>query len=84
MATPDDVSTMPDPRRYRQMASEIRSLITSGKIAPGSPAPTISELSASYHAARQTCAKALQLLVQEGLLIRYPGAGYYVISNSPR
>jgi DNA-binding GntR family transcriptional regulator len=84
MATPDDVSTMPDPRRYRQMASEIRALITSGKIAPGAPAPTISELSASYHAARQTCAKALQLLVEEGLLIRYPGAGYYVISNSPR
>ncbi|HUN38141.1 MAG TPA: winged helix-turn-helix domain-containing protein [Trebonia sp.] len=84
MATPDDVSALPDPRRYRQMASDIRALIVSGQIVPGAPAPTISELSVSYHAARQTCAKALQLLVKEGLLARYPGAGYYVISNRPR
>ncbi len=59
----------PDPRRYRQMADEIRGLITGGAIAPGQPAPTITELSA---------AKALRVLVDEGLLIRYPGFGYYV------
>ncbi len=68
----------PDPRRYRQMADEIRGLITSGAIAPGQPAPTITELSAKHGCARQTAAKALRVLVDEGLLIRYPGFGYYV------
>jgi DNA-binding GntR family transcriptional regulator len=31
--------------------------------------------------ARQTCAKALNVLVDEGLLIRYPGLGYYVVGS---
>jgi DNA-binding GntR family transcriptional regulator len=67
-----------DPRRYRQMAQEIRGLITSGELAPGQPAPSIPELTARHGCARQTAAKALRLLEDEGLLIRYPGFGYYV------
>jgi hypothetical protein len=30
---------------------------------------------------RQTCSKALNVLVDEGLLIRYPGLGYYVVGS---
>lgn len=67
-----------DPRRYRQMAGEVRGLITSGQLAPGQPAPSIPELTARHGCARQTAAKALRLLEDEGLLIRYPGFGYYV------
>jgi DNA-binding GntR family transcriptional regulator len=67
-----------DPRRYRQIADDVRELITSGQIACGQPSPTITELVARYGAARQTAGKALRLLSEEGILARYPGFGYYV------
>ena len=76
MATDDD--NRPDPRKYRKMADAVRARIDRGELAPGDPAPTISELSATYACARQTAAKSLRTLVYEGLLIRYPGIGYYV------
>jgi DNA-binding GntR family transcriptional regulator len=70
-----------DPRKYRQLAAALRAQITSGQIAPGDPAPTITQLAAIHHCARQTCAKALRILVSEGLLTRYPGLGYYVATG---
>jgi DNA-binding GntR family transcriptional regulator len=42
------------------------------------PTPSITTLSQQYGHARQTCAKALRVLVDEGLLVRIPGLGYYV------
>jgi DNA-binding GntR family transcriptional regulator len=76
-------SAMPDPRRYRQVATNVRELIASGTIKPGEPAPTITELAGSHGTSRDTCAKALRLLVDEGLLTRYPGLGYFVTSARP-
>ena len=73
-----DEDTLPDPRKYRQMANSVRDQIDRGVLAPGDPAPTITELAATYDCARQTAAKSLRTLVDEGLLIRYPGIGYYV------
>jgi DNA-binding GntR family transcriptional regulator len=70
-----------DPRKYRQLAAALRTQITSGEIAPGDPAPTITELAASHQCARQTCAKALSILAGEGLVTRYPGLGYYVATT---
>lgn len=67
-----------DPRRYWQIANDVRDLIASGQIAFGQPSPTITELVARYGTARQTVGKALRLLVEEGLLTCYPGCGYYV------
>jgi DNA-binding GntR family transcriptional regulator len=67
-----------DPRRYRQIANDVRELITSGQIACGQPSPTITELVARYGTSRQTAGKALRLLSEEGILARYPGFGYYV------
>jgi DNA-binding GntR family transcriptional regulator len=61
-----------------RLAAELRREIAEGKLAPGQPTPSITTLSQQYGHARQTCAKALRLLVDEGLLIRYPGLGYYV------
>jgi len=42
------------------------------------PTPSITPLSQQYGHARQTCAKALRTLEDEGLLTRIPGLGYYV------
>jgi DNA-binding GntR family transcriptional regulator len=72
-----------DPRRYRRIADEVRALITSGAIVSADPAPTIAELAGEHGCARQTAAKALRVLVDEGLLIRYPGFGYYVAPLRP-
>ena len=78
MSSHDDLT---DPRKYLRLAATLRTQITSGDIAPGDPAPTITQLAADYHCARQTCAKALRILVSEGLLTRYPGLGYYIATG---
>jgi DNA-binding GntR family transcriptional regulator len=67
-----------DPRAYIRLAAQLRNDITAGKLKPGKATPSITTLSQQYGHARQTCAKALRMLVDEGLLIRYPGLGYYV------
>jgi GntR family transcriptional regulator len=67
-----------DPRAYIRLAAELRRAIADGTYPPGTPTPSITTLSQQYGHARQTCAKALRLLVDEGLLTRYPGLGYYV------
>jgi DNA-binding GntR family transcriptional regulator len=72
-----------DPRRYRRIADDVRGLITSGQTAHGQPAPSITELASKYGTARQTVAKGLCLLVEEGLLTLYPGCGYYVTGPNP-
>jgi DNA-binding GntR family transcriptional regulator len=68
-----------DPRAYIRLAADLRQAIADGTYPPGSPTPSITTLSQQYGHARQTCAKALGVLVDEGLLIRYPGLGYYVV-----
>jgi DNA-binding GntR family transcriptional regulator len=67
-----------DPRAYIRLAAQLRRAIADGTYPPGTPTPSITTLSQQYGHARQTCAKALRLLVDERLLIRYPGLGYYV------
>jgi GntR family histidine utilization transcriptional repressor len=67
-----------DPRAYIRLAADLRRAIADGTYAIGTPTPSITTLSQQSGHARQTCAKALRLLVDEGLLIRYPGLGYYV------
>jgi DNA-binding GntR family transcriptional regulator len=75
---PDTSPAVPDPRAYVRLAGLLRSMITSGDLAPGSPAPSITSLCQEQGHARQTCAKAMRLLEDEGLLRRVPGLGYYV------
>ena len=61
-----------------RLAALLRRQIAEGTLAPGMPTPSITTLSQEYGHARQTCSKALGVLVKEGMLIRYPGLGYYV------
>ncbi len=69
-----------------QLAASLRKAIADGTYPPGSPTPSITTLTQESGHARQTCAKALGLLVKEGLLVRYPGLGYYVVGtpDAPR
>ena len=75
---PGTSPAVPDPRAYVRLAGLLRGMIASGDLAPGSPAPSITRLCHEHGHARQTCAKALRLLEDEGLLHRVPGLGYYV------
>jgi DNA-binding GntR family transcriptional regulator len=68
-----------DPRAYVRVAEEVRGQITGGKLTSGMPVPSITTLAQEHGIARQTAAKALQLLEREGLLTRVPGLGYYVV-----
>ena len=61
-----------------QLAGMLRKAIMAGKYPPGTATPSITTLSQEYGHARQTCSKALGVLVKEGLLTRYPGLGYFV------
>ena len=61
-----------------QLAAVLRKAIADGTYPPGTATPSITTLSQEYGHARQTCSKALGVLVKEGLLVRYPGLGYYV------
>jgi GntR family transcriptional regulator len=70
-----------DPRAYVQLAAVLRKAIETGTYLPGSATPSITTLSQEYGHARQTCSKALNVLVKEGLLVRYPGLGYYVVGK---
>jgi GntR family transcriptional regulator len=69
---------MNDPRAYVRLASELRGRIESGELEPGKPAPSITTLAQEHGIARQTAAKALRMLESEGLVVRYPGLGYFV------
>jgi DNA-binding GntR family transcriptional regulator len=72
-----------DPRAYVRLAADLRKEITDGTLPVGKPTPSITTLSQRYGHARQTCAKALRLLEDEGLLTRVPGLGYYVTTQPP-
>jgi DNA-binding GntR family transcriptional regulator len=67
-----------DPRSYVRLAARLRNRILDGELAPGGAVPSITTFSRELGHARQTCGKAMQLLEQEGLLMRVPGLGYYV------
>jgi GntR family transcriptional regulator len=69
-----------DPRSYVRLAARLRKQILKGELAPGRPVPSITTLSQELGHARPTCGKAMRRLEQEGLLIRVPGLGYYVVA----
>ena len=64
-----------------QLAAVLRKAIADGTYPSGTATPSITTLSQEYGHARQTCSKALGVLVKEGLLVRYPGLGYYVVGK---
>ena len=78
------MTTAPDdPRRYLRIAALLRQQIADGTLRPGQPTPSITTLSQEHGVARQTAAKALRVLEDEGRVYRVPGLGYYVAAEEP-
>lgn len=69
---------------YRQIGEQIRLLITSGQLAPGTRLPPSNELAAKWQTHAATIHAALAPLVKEGLLTRQPKIGTFVSKRKKR
>ena len=69
---------------YLQLAGILRARIEAGEIAPDRPLPSYTTLMQEYGIARGTAAKAVQVLVDEGLVRIVPGRGAYVVPANQR
>jgi DNA-binding GntR family transcriptional regulator len=69
-----------DPRKWVRITEDLRGKLTAGVIVAGDTV-SIGHLSREWRASRQTIAKSLQTLEAEGMIRRYPGLGYYVLSH---
>ena len=63
---------------YIQVADMLRAQIASGELPPGRPLPSQRTLIQEYGLARGTVARAMAILVEEGLVVIVPGKGAYV------
>ena len=67
---------------YRQIYNDLMEKIIGGQYAAGDRIPSETELCDTYGVSRITSKRALDLLADEGLIIRKPGKGSFVISNN--
>ena len=58
---------------YRQLIDQVRRLVASGQLAPGTELPSVREVAAEYIVNPTTISKAYSLLEGEGLLQRNRG-----------
>ncbi|MCD8121379.1 MAG: GntR family transcriptional regulator [Clostridiales bacterium] len=63
---------------YQQLSDEIRRQITDGKLQTGDRLPTEAELSQEFAVSRITVRKAIELLVDDGIVVRRQGIGTFV------
>jgi GntR family transcriptional regulator len=63
---------------YVQLAGLLRAAIERGELEPDRPLPSYTTLMQEHDVARGTAAKAVQVLVGEGLVKIVPGRGAYV------
>ena len=67
-----------DPRLYMRVANELRVQVQDGVFKPGEPVPSITEMCRKMDLSRRTAGRAMQILENEGWLMRVKGLGYYV------
>ena len=56
--------------------------IDTGEYPPGGRLPSEKELEKLYHVSRITAQKAMNLLAEDGRIVRLPGKGSFVIDNA--
>ena len=71
-------------RLYRQIADQLRLLITEGEFAVGSRLPAERELASQLGVSRPSVREALIALEVEGVIEVRTGSGIYVISSTPK
>ena len=63
---------------YQQLINEIKESIQAGELKPGDRLMTEGEFSKEYDVSRITVRKAIEVLVEEGILIKKQGIGTFV------
>ena len=63
---------------YAQLAALLRARIQSGEFPPRSRIPSLRQLEAEYDVAPMTVRRAIQVLVDEGVVVTRPGRGTFV------
>ena len=58
---------------YRQLIEQVRRMVASGQLTPGTEFPSVREVAAEYTVNPTTISKAYSLLESEGLLQRHRG-----------
>jgi DNA-binding GntR family transcriptional regulator len=69
---------------YRALARELRSAVRAGRYGDKNRLPTDAELAATGGLSRQTVRRAMQELVNEGLVFRVPGRGTFPVARDNR
>lgn len=67
--------------RYIQVYSTVRDWIYHGSYKPGERLPTEEDLCRLFKVSRITTRKAVDMLVDEGLVVRQPGRGTFVVED---
>lgn len=80
--TPEDLDRTGANSLYEQVSSRIRTWLENLDV--GARVPTEAELGAIFKVGRMTVRKAVQCLVDEGLLVRRQGMGTFVAAKMPR
>ena len=68
---------------YRQLVEQVRRLILSGQLAPGTALPSVRELALEHAVNPMTISKAYAILESEGLLVRNRGKPM-TVARQPR
>jgi GntR family transcriptional regulator len=67
---------------YRQLLDQVRRMVSSGQLPPGTPLPSIRDLALLHAINPMTISKAYSLLEAEGLLERHRGKPMTVANQS--
>jgi DNA-binding GntR family transcriptional regulator len=63
---------------YLKIAADLEDSIRSGRLAPGSPLPSLNRLAQEYGVARNTVVRAVNVLKDKGLVESRQGWGTFV------
>ncbi|MFJ2579033.1 GntR family transcriptional regulator [Kitasatospora aureofaciens] len=74
---------MTDSPTYLQVADALRAHISSRRLQPGDRMPSISALQREHGVSTGVVQRAYAVVIDEGLVLARPGAGYYVKSQEP-
>lgn len=64
--------------KYVQLKKAIAELVAQGEYAPGDRIPSIQTIMSTYNVAQGTAVRAIEMLADEGVLIRRPRVGVFV------